>query len=184
MDDLLRALALLRKDLRSAKLVIVGEGPESDQLLTLSRELGLEDCVDFVGAMPHGQVLEWLRSLDAFVLASKKDSNGDMDGIPVAMMEAMSQAVPVVSTRISGIPELVLHEQTGLLAEPGNPDDLARQLFRLASDRNLRDALAIAGSVHTQREFGRDVNLDRLMAHIRPSVQTPERQPLAHSSRR
>jgi len=172
MDDLLRATALLREQMHSLKVVIVGEGPQREELTSLSRELGLSDCVEFAGAMAHDRVVEWLRSLDAFVLACKQDANGDMDGIPVALMEAMSQEIPVVSTRLSGIPELVVHERTGLLASPADPADLAHQIRRLTSDPELRASLAVAGAEHVHSEFDQDVNLDRLLSHICPTLRT------------
>lgn len=173
VDDLLRAIALLHHEAVPVKAVIVGEGPQREALERLSRELGLDDRVEFAGAMAHGAVVEWLRSLDVFVLACKKDVNGDMDGIPVALMEAMSQEVPVISTRLSGIPELVVHDRTGLLASPGDPADLARHLQRLASDPNLRATLGVAGAEHVRTEFGQDVNIDRLLSHICPGYRAP-----------
>ena len=168
VDDLLRAVAMLRKKATPVRAVIVGEGPQRDALERLSRELGLDDCVEFAGAMEHGAVVEWLRSLDVFVLACRKDANGDMDGIPVSLMEAMSQEIAAISTRLSGIPELVVHERTGLLASPADPADLARQMQRLASDPDLRAALARAGAEHVRTEFSQDLNLDRLLSHICP----------------
>ena len=79
-----------------------------------------------------------MHSLDAFVLACKPDANGDMDGIPVVLLEAMSQRVPVVSTRLSGIPELVVHQHTGMLAEAGDPAGLAEPLRTFFADPALR----------------------------------------------
>jgi glycosyltransferase involved in cell wall biosynthesis len=81
-------------------------------------------------------------------------------------MEAMSQAVPVISTRLSGIPELVLHEQTGLLAEPDDHMDLARQIDRLLTSVALRKSIAETAIVHVEREFGTEINLDRLIMHF------------------
>jgi glycosyltransferase involved in cell wall biosynthesis len=145
---------------------IVGTGPLDGQLRQLAGELGILDRVEFIGAMEHSAVSGWLRSLDAFVLAAKMDANGDMDGVPVAVMEAMSQQVPVISTRISGIPELVIHEQTGLLAQPSNPKDLACQLHRLLLEPELRTKLAFAGAQHIRTEFSQEVNLNRLLEHF------------------
>jgi glycosyltransferase involved in cell wall biosynthesis len=172
MDDLIRAIGLLRSAV-PLKLEIVGDGPLADSLKGLSRELNLDDCVEFRGAMEHSDVVEWIRTLDAFVLACKKDAHGDMDGIPVALMEAMSQQIPVVSTRLSGIPELVLDEQTGLLASPADPSGLARQIRRLASDVALRMRLGAAGAEYVRAEYGQDVNLDRLLSHIFPASNAP-----------
>ena len=89
-----------------------------------------------------------------------------MDGIPVVLMEAMSQHVPVVSTRLSGIPELVMHEQTGLLAVPADPISLAHEIGRLLESPAMRSRFAAAGAEHVQTEFGQAVNLDRLLQHF------------------
>ena len=85
----------------------------------------MQDSIEFLGALSHAEVAQWLCALDYFVLPCVKDSNGDMDGIPVALMEAMLIGVPVISTDISGLPELVIHDQTGLVARSGDADALA-----------------------------------------------------------
>ncbi len=166
VDDLIRAIGLLNDSGCPVDLVIAGEGPMKDRLIALARESDLADKIQFVGAIRHDEVGAWLRSLDAFAVACKADANGDMDGIPVVLMEAMSQRVPVVSTRISGIPELVVHERTGLLAEPAAPRSLADQLRRLFDDADLRARLTRDAAAHVEAEFGKAVNLDRLMVHL------------------
>lgn len=168
VDDLIRALSLLSDDSWSAELSIAGDGPERPRLERLCRDLAVENRVEFAGALGHGEVKAWLQSLDVFVLACKKDANGDMDGIPVSLMEAMSQYVPVVSTRLSGIPELVVHERSGLLAMPGDPAGLAREVRRLLDDPALRARLAYGGAAHIHDEFDQDVNLDRLLRYVAP----------------
>jgi glycosyltransferase involved in cell wall biosynthesis len=168
IDDLLRALALLEAQ-PGAELSIVGDGPLRAGLEALARELGVQACVRFEGSLAHADVVAWLHTLDVFVLACKPDAQGDMDGIPVALMEAMSQHVPVLSTRLSGIPELVLDEQTGLLAPPADPPALAAQLQRLLDEPALRGDLAAAAAPHVEAEFGQSVNIDRLMSHVGPS---------------
>lgn len=168
VDDLLRALAALRGRPWSWQLDIAGDGPLRGALEALTDELGLRGQVRFIGPVAHAAVTGWLRSLDAFVLACKVDASGDMDGIPVSLMEAMSQRVPVVSTRLSGIPELVVHERTGLLAEPGDAAGLAAQLQRMLENAELRRQLTEAAAQHVEHEFGQAENLDRLMAQIAP----------------
>jgi glycosyltransferase involved in cell wall biosynthesis len=164
LDVLINALgALVQEPSYSVELTIGGDGPLRDELIELVTTIGISDMVHFEGNLAHHRVSEWMRSLDVFVLACKQDSNGDMDGIPVALMEAMSQYVPVVTTRLSGIPELVIHEQTGLLALPDNPDDLMLQIKRLLDSPQLRERLSKQGARHVQDEFGQDVNLDRLI---------------------
>jgi len=83
-------------------------------------------------------------------------------------MEAMSQRVPVVSTRLSGIPELVVHDSTGLLASPADPASLAHELRRLLDSPALRSRLAEAAVLHVEAEFGQEVNLDRLLGYFTP----------------
>ena len=163
VDDLLHALALLQGAPWQVELSIVGDGPLRSELERLAGKLGLHDSVQFVGALGHAAVTGWLHSLDVFVVACKKDSNGDMDGIPVVLMEAMSQRVPVVSTRLSGIPELVVHGSTGLLASPADPASLAHELRSLLDSPELRARCAQAAVHYVETEFGQDANLHRLL---------------------
>ncbi|NDY91914.1 glycosyltransferase family 4 protein [Ideonella livida] len=170
MDVLLRALAQAVAQGQDLQLDIAGDGPLREPLQALAQTLGVAPRVRFLGAMGHAQVAAWLGSLDVFALACQVDAQGDMDGVPVALMEAMSQGVPVLSTRLSGIPELVVDGQTGLLAEPGHADSLAAQLMRLAGDAALRSRLGAAGARHALDEFSQQVNLDRLTAHFRRAL--------------
>lgn len=165
VDVLIRALAELRGGKYSVELDIAGDGPLRNELEALAAELGLAESVHFKGGLAHGEVAAWMGGLDAFVLACKQDANGDMDGIPVVLMEAMSQFVPVVSTRLSGVPELVVHEATGLLAIAADPVDLACQIDRLLMSEALRRDLAAGAHAHVMQEFSQEVNLDRLLGH-------------------
>ena len=174
VDDLLRALAMLRAAPWQWQLSIAGDGPQRAALEALATELGIRDQVSFEGAMSHEAVAVWMRSLDAFALACKADARGDMDGIPVVLMEAMSQRVPVVSTRLSGIPELVIHEKTGLLANPADPAALASELRRLFESASLRASLSEAALRHVAAEFGQEINLDRLLKYIVPVAHTAD----------
>lgn len=165
-DVLLHAVAALIHDGLPVELSLAGEGPLLAELKQLTAQLGIANSVRFLGKMDHLQVAAWLQQLDVFVLACKKDINGDMDGIPVVLMEAMSQCVPVISTRLSGIPELVMHGQTGLLAEPGNSGDLAAQIVLLFKDEPLKIRLVRRAVEYVAQEFGQNVNIDRLMQHV------------------
>lgn len=162
VDVLLKAMVGLKK----VHLSIAGDGPLRQELETLAVQLGVSQSVEFVGSLTHSDVATWLAGLDTFVLACKQDSNGDMDGIPVVLMEAMSQGIPVVSTRLSGIPELVMHEHTGLLATPDDAADLAVQISRLLASAELRERLARDARDHVEQEFGQQVNINRLLNHF------------------
>lgn len=165
-DVLLQALKRMDEQGFCFELQLAGDGPLMPALLQQVGELNLGDKVRFLGAMGHDHVANWLASLDLFILACKQDSNGDMDGIPVVLMEAMSQGIPVVSTRISGIPELIIDDQTGLLAEPNDVDSLVRVIWRLVGDQALRKRLAGNAQRHVMDEFGQEVNLNRLQQYF------------------
>lgn len=107
------------------KVDLVGDGELRDELERRVRELGLLDRVRFLGLRSESQVQDLLESTDMFVLPSVIVPDGRMEGLPVALVEALACGVPVVSTRLSGIPELIADRRTGRLAEPGDPRSLA-----------------------------------------------------------
>lgn len=166
-DVLIAAVALLRNKGLAVQLSLAGDGPLLSNMKLLAQRLCGLEAILFVGSLPHHEVAAWMRQHDAFVLACKQDSQGDMDGIPVVLMEAMSQGVPVVSTRLSGLPELVQHDQTGLLAEPNDAASLAQQIETLMQSQALRQRLATQAQAYVGQEFGQATNIDRLMEHIR-----------------
>ena len=169
-DVLIEAVAILKQRGHELELLIAGDGPLRNELTALVQQLELSTSVTFVGSLSHSAVPAWMDSLDVFVLACKQDANGDMDGIPVVLMEAMAQGLPVVSTRLSGIPELVMHQRSGLLAEPGDVQGMVAQLERLMACPEYAKALAQHGQAHVRNEFGQDVNIDRLLSHMNISV--------------
>ena len=129
-------------------LDLVGDGPLRSEL---QAEAG--DNVTFHGAVSVEQALKIVAECDMAVMPSVVMPDGRRDGIPVALIEAMALGVPVVSTRVSGIPELVEHEVTGLLVEQRDPLELADAIERLLSDDQLRDRLAQAGRHRVEQEF-------------------------------
>jgi glycosyltransferase involved in cell wall biosynthesis len=153
MDDLIRACDILAKRDVAFNLEIAGDGPMQSELQILAGKGELAKRVRFIGPLAHDQVPGWLQRLDLFVLACKQDRNGDVDGIPVVLMEAMLAGVPVISCRISGIPELIEDGKSGLLAEPANPGDLANAIARLLSDDTLSDDFRKNAQDKVQAEF-------------------------------
>ncbi|MDC7221516.1 MAG: glycosyltransferase [Spirochaetales bacterium] len=160
---LIDAFSLLYKSNSNIKLEIAGDGPLKVELEEQVKALGLSHVITFPGALSHDKVSNWLNTLDLFTLACVKDSNGDQDGIPVVLMEAMVENVPVISTSLSGIPELIVDEETGLLAEPGNSQDLAAKIQTLMENKDLRDSMIVKGYKHIKKEFDKSVNIDRLI---------------------
>jgi glycosyltransferase involved in cell wall biosynthesis len=135
---------------------IVGEGSERKTLSNLIEELGLEDNVELVGVLPHEEICKLLESASVFALACRRADDGAMDGIPVALMEAMAMKVPVVTTAISGIPELVQHEQNGLIADVEDAKDLAQRIREVIADSSLAAKLGQSAREKIEAEFDQE----------------------------
>ncbi|MEP7207246.1 MAG: glycosyltransferase [Casimicrobiaceae bacterium] len=164
-DDLLHALALLPPTLQW-HLVHVGGGPLIDDLQALARTLGIATQITWRGAQAHDAVLAAYRDADLFVLPCRVSSDGDRDGLPNVLMEAQSQRLACVSTRISGIPELIEDGVTGVLVAPRDPVMLARALAEVVADAGLRARLGAAGFARVTQRFALDAGADRLKARF------------------
>lgn len=144
-DDLIRACGVLRDRGRNVLCEIIGAGPLEGELRRLIVELGLVDQVCLAGPLPQQAVRERLYSADLFVLACKPARNGDTEGVPVSLMEAMAAGVPVVSCRVSGVPELLDDGRCGGLVTPADPRQLAAAVdSRLFGDGDHAATLAAA----------------------------------------
>ena len=165
-DDLLSALAAL-PDCCHWHFDHIGDGECLPELKNYAQKLGLSDRIRWLGAQPQDIVLDHLRSADLFALACKVAPDGDRDGLPNVLMEAQSQGLPVISTRVSAIPELIEDGKTGLLADPRNPADLMQALARLINDPSLRRKLGSAGEARVRSAFNAELGLDNLMTRFR-----------------
>jgi glycosyltransferase involved in cell wall biosynthesis len=132
---------------------IVGTGPLRDDLQKQIDELGLRDQVTLVGAMTHDDLVGVYGQATAFALVPQITENGDRDGIPNVLVEAMAAGLPVVSTSVSGIPELIEHGRTGLLVQPNDPDAAAAALERLLQDSEARRDVATAAQTQLKERF-------------------------------
>lgn len=150
---LIEAHELLHKRGRQVALDIIGDGPLRGELEAMAARSTACDEITFVGAKPADVAMELVGQSDVFVLPSVVMDNGRKDGIPVALMEAMAMTVPAVSTTVSGIPELVEHDVTGLLVDPEDAVQLADAIERLLSDHELRGRLATAGRQRVVDQF-------------------------------
>jgi len=169
IDTLIRAVGKLKQEGVSFELSIAGSGPLESQLRFLTNELKLSsEDVRFLGAMPHDKVSDFIKSLDVFALPCQCDTNGDMDGIPVALMEAMLAGVPVISTYISGIPELVVNKETGLLVEPNDSNAMAEAILSVVKDDVLRRHLIGNAIKKVKTEFSLLTNTQRLRELFHP----------------
>jgi glycosyltransferase involved in cell wall biosynthesis len=132
---------------------IVGEGEQHKALQKLITDLKLNDRVFLSGYLDNYQTKELLNQADLFVLPSIWSNRDGQDGIPLVLMEAMAIGVPVISTKISGIPELIEDGKSGLLVEPANVDALAEKMIALLENRELATQLALKGREKVEREF-------------------------------
>src|SRR5213083_1872431 len=132
---------------------IIGDGPLRGDLEARIRKLNLSERVHLLGSLSQGAVLEKLRTADIFALASVIDKQGASDVFPTVIIEAMAAARPVVSTRLAGIPESVVHGETGLLVPPGDTMALAQALEQLIEEAKLRFHYGRAGRVRIEQHF-------------------------------
>ncbi len=152
-DDLIEACGRLHAAGHDIRCRIVGEGPLRADLAALIARLRLTGRVSLEGAMTHARLIDLYREADLFALAPRIAENGDRDGIPNVIAEAMAIGVPVVSTDVSGIPEIVRHEKTGLLVPPHDPAALAGALAGLIAEPERAAALARRARGLLEREF-------------------------------
>jgi glycosyltransferase involved in cell wall biosynthesis len=138
---------------------IVGYGPERDRLQALIDSKGLSGTVALVGKLTHEQVVEKYRAATVFVLPCQIAADGDRDGIPNVLLEAMAMRLPVVSTAVSGIPEAIEHGTNGLLVDPENASALAQAVRRLLLSPILRSTLGARGRITVLRRFSNESNL-------------------------
>jgi glycosyltransferase involved in cell wall biosynthesis len=115
-------------------------------------------------------VLEQYRNADLFVLPSQISDDGDRDGLPNVLMEAQSQSLACLSTNISGIPELIIHAETGWLVEQKNSQQFNQALQKLIVNPDLRNTLAQAGFDRVRREFSMERGIDTLVARLEQSL--------------
>lgn len=143
-----------------------GDGPDLPALTELVQQAGLSEKVIFHGRQTQEKIAQLLQDADVLVAPSVPTKDGRREGIPVVLMEAMSSGVPVLSSEISGIPELVVDERTGLLAHPGDVAALANAIERYYRDPALRKRLGLAGSEMVKAEFDLYGNAATLARHI------------------
>jgi glycosyltransferase involved in cell wall biosynthesis len=142
----------------------IGDGPDRDELERLAASLGVADRIEFLGLRKRAEVVALLADTDVLVAPSVPTAGGKREGLPVVLIEAMAAGVPVVASHLSGIPELVENDVTGLTVPPGDSRAIADGIARLAADPALRSRLAAAGRERVARDFDLDHNARRLIA--------------------
>ena len=161
-DVLLRALAALPGDINWRFTHIAG-GPLLDDLKAQAETLGIADRVSWLGQQAQTRVLEEYRASDIFALPCRITADGDRDGLPNVIVEAQSQRLPVVSTHISGIPELIEDGANGLLVAPDDVAATSAALERLIRDTDLRAKFGAEGERRVREHFDAEAEIDALL---------------------
>ena len=166
--DAVRAVGTLRKRGIAVTLDLIGEGPLGREIEALRERLGLVECVRLLGPKSQVEVAAALRDSDILVSPSVTAADGDQEGIPVVLMEAMAAGLPVVSTRHSGIPELVADGRSGYLVAEHDVQGLADKLAVLIADPEQRRAMGQTGAEIVAAEF----NIETLNAQLEGILRT------------
>ncbi len=152
-EYLIRAFATLPPRHRDAELVLIGEGPLRRRLEALAKSLGIADRVHFLGAQPHAAVLDWMRKAAILVLPSVRTLSGRVEGLGIVLLEAAATGVPVIGSRIGGIPEGVHDGVNGLLVPSRDAGALAASIADLLDDPAARVRMGQAARALVEEKF-------------------------------
>lgn len=133
---LIQAMNLIRQKNTKASLMLIGDGEERQSLEELVKESNLGDCVTFVGQVPNEEVLEYMAASDVFVLPSLSE------GFPLVILEAMASGLPIVATKVGGLPEIIKEGDNGFLVEPKDSIEIAEKVLLLLQGKELRQRIA------------------------------------------
>jgi colanic acid/amylovoran biosynthesis glycosyltransferase len=159
VPDLIHVFAKLYNDNKNLHLNIVGDGPEKERCLRVALELGVTEAVSFFGKQPHAVVRRMMNEADIFVLNSRIADDGDMEGTPVSVLEAMSMAKAVVATDHAGISDVIQDNVNGRLVPEKNSQLLEQALRELINDEEQRVELGKQARRTMISEYSHDVRL-------------------------
>ncbi len=159
-EYLVRAMAAVQRRLPDVKLLVIGDGPLRSHLQTLADQLAVR--AQFLGKQPPDQVRHWMNRAQVFCGPSIVARSGDAEGFGMVFAEAQAMGLPVVSFATGGIPEAVIHGETGLLALEKDTAQLAKNLTRLLTDEDLRQRFALAGQAHVAAKLDLQKNTRQL----------------------
>ena len=153
---LLRAFATVARKYDLVRLLIIGDGPLRRQLHALTVSLGMRDRIEFLGAVPHAAVLAWMRKAAMLVLPGIRTATGREEGLGMVLLEAAATGLPIVGSRVGGIPECMLEGKTGFLVPERDEDALARRMAELLEDPERRHRMGAAGRALVEERFDID----------------------------
>lgn len=150
---LLRAMPQIIKRVPNAQLIIVGQGPEISPCSRAAQRMGVRDHVTFAGALGDGEVQALYSLCDVFALPVREDANGQIEGFGLVFSEAHAHGKPVVAGKSGGVAEAVIHNETGIIANPDDPDEIAEAITHLLLDETIARRLGRNGRARIEREL-------------------------------
>ncbi|MCI5221811.1 MAG: glycosyltransferase family 4 protein [Candidatus Electrothrix sp. AR4] len=160
VEDFLRAIVIVRKQFPEVRALIAGAGQDRTYFERLSISLKLDDCVKFSGWVTPEEIPAYYLAADIFVGPSRRAENGWVEAQGLTFLEAMTSGIPVIATRLGGVVDSVLHEETGLLVDERSPQQIADALHRLLSDKNLRQQISRNGRKMVDSQFSRQASAE------------------------
>jgi len=177
-SDLIDACAILARQGRAFRCRIIGAGPLAAELAEQASRLGVESFIELVGPLPQREVIQEIHAAAVMAVPCIVGKDGDRDGLPNVIQEALALGTPVVSTDVTGIPEVVRHEETGLQVPQQDPKALAAAVDRLLSNPELRLKLATKARRLIEEEFNIHSNTKRRRAIFRAAAEQNLRVPM------
>lgn len=165
--SVVRAFAEVVRDVPEARLSMIGDGPLRQACIDLADELNISDSANFPGPQPHAEVAAAMRGARCFVQHSVTPDSGDKEGTPNSVLEASASGLPVVSTIHAGIPEAVVHGETGLLCEEGDEATMAQNMLTMAKAPELAGKYGVAGRNHVMAHYDYATQLNKLGAILK-----------------
>ncbi len=164
------AFSIALKKIPDAKLRMVGDGELFSVCKEIAKALKIEKSVTFLGSLTHDEMMMEMNSALFFVQHSKTSSDGDMEGTPVAILEAQAASLPVISTYHAGIPDVVIHNETGLLCEEGDIDEMANNMIKLFENTEFCKQLGKNARERVMQHFTLEQHIDLLQKLLNDSV--------------
>lgn len=163
MEYLIRAMPTVKKAIPNCELIIVGSGQLRLSLNRLIAELDAGKYIQLIGNVTDMKLLQFFQYADIFILPCIIANDGDRDGIPVVLMEAMAMGLPVISTNVSGIPELIENGVSGVLVPPNNKNAIADAIINICLNKDLRIEMGKNGRKKIENEFNITYEIEKLI---------------------
>jgi glycosyltransferase involved in cell wall biosynthesis len=157
-DFMVKAMPIICRDVPNARLIMVGGGVMKDELRRLAGKLGMADRIEFAGFVPNERVPEIMQTFDVLVHPSTVS-----ESFGVVLLEAQACGVPVVATRVGGVPEVCVDQKTGFLVPPGDPDVLAEKVITLAKDSELRKQMGVEARKFVLENYQWQDNVEKML---------------------